>query len=84
MACVQSMKNLQRCKILLNTKNIDQWKCTKKFSPSLKLSFSHLYRLMTAFFENLNLDIEDFTLETLIPGNLKVNMQIKFENQNRK
>ena len=39
---------------------------------------------MTAFFEHLNLDIEDFTLETLIPGNLKANMQIKFENQNRK
>lgn len=84
MACVQSMKNLQRCKILLNIKNTDQWKCIKNFSPSLKLSFFYLYRLMTAFFENLNLDIEDFTLETLISGNLKVKMQIKLENQNKK
>ena len=39
---------------------------------------------MIAFVENLNLDIEDFTLEILIPGNLKVNKQIKFENQNKK
>lgn len=59
MACVQSMKNLQRWQILLNIKIQTSENTSKNFSPSLKLSFFYLYRLMTAFFENLNLDIEE-------------------------
>lgn len=54
------------------------------FSSSLKLPFPNLYKSVTAFLENFISDIEDFTLDTLIPGNLEVNLQTKFENQNQK
>lgn len=45
------------------------------FFSSLKLLFSNLYKLMTAFLENFNSDIEDLTLDTLITGNLEVNLR---------
>lgn len=54
------------------------------FSPSLKLPFPNLHKSMTAFLENFISNIEDFNLDTLIPGNLEVNLQIEFENQNGK
>lgn len=54
------------------------------FFSSLKLLFSNLHKLITAFLENFNSDIEVLALDTLITGNLEVNLQITFENQNRK
>lgn len=50
------------------------------FSSSLKLPLPNLYKSVTAFLENFISDIEDFILDTLIPGNLEVNLQTKFEN----